>query len=59
MSNFIHQNKVNVADEPLKLQQPLLESSSEINELPCSPNTKHFPDTKTTMLGTSFPSQEF
>ena len=33
MSNFICQNKVNMANEPLKVEQPLLESSSEIHEL--------------------------
>ena len=35
MSNFIHQNEVNLADEPLKVEQPLLESSSEIDKLVC------------------------
>ena len=30
MSNFICQNEVNMANEPFKVQQPLLESSSEI-----------------------------
>ena len=59
MSNFIRQNKVNVADELLKVEQPLLGSSSKINEIPCSPNTKHFPDTTITVFGTRFPSQEF
>ena len=33
MSNFIRQNKVNTAGEPLKVEQPLLESSSEIDKL--------------------------
>ena len=33
MSNFIRQNKVNMADEPLKVEQPFLESSSEIDKL--------------------------
>ena len=31
MSNFIRQNEVNMANEPLKVQQPLLESSSEMD----------------------------
>ena len=33
MSNCISQNEVNMADEPLKVQQPLLERSSEMNKL--------------------------
>ena len=30
MSHFIRQNEVNMSIEPLKVQQPLLESSSEM-----------------------------
>ena len=33
MSNFIKQNEVNMANEPLKVQQPLLECSSGMVEL--------------------------
>ena len=33
MSGFIWQNEVNMAKEPLKVEQPLLESSSEIHKL--------------------------
>ena len=33
MSSFICQNEVNMANEPLKVEQPLLESSSEIDKL--------------------------
>ena len=33
MSNFIRQNEVNMANEPLKVEKPLLESSSEIDKL--------------------------
>ena len=33
MSNYIRQNEVNTADEPLKVEKPLLESSSEIDKL--------------------------
>ena len=33
MSNYIRQNKVNMADEPLKVEKPLLESSSEIDKV--------------------------
>ena len=33
MSSFICQNEVNMAKEPLKVEQPLLESSSEIHKL--------------------------
>ena len=32
-SNFIRQNEVNMADEPLKVEPPILKSSSEIDEL--------------------------
>ena len=35
MSNFSRQNEVNLADEPLKVEQPLRESSSEIEKLVC------------------------
>ena len=35
MSNFIRQNEVNMANELLKVQQPLLESSSEMDKLLC------------------------
>ena len=31
MSNFIRQNEVNMANEPLKVDKPLLESSSEMD----------------------------
>ena len=33
MSNFICQNEVNMANEPLKVEQPLLESSNEMHKL--------------------------
>ena len=33
MSTFICQNEVNMANEHLKVEQPLLESSSEIDKL--------------------------
>ena len=32
MSNFICQNEVNMANEPLEVEQPLLQSSSEIDK---------------------------
>ena len=59
MSNFICQNEVNKANELLKVQQPLLESSSEIYKLRCITNTAHSPVIKTTVMGTNFPSREF
>ena len=58
MSNFTRQNKVKKANELLKVQQPLLESSSEIDKLRCITNTAHSPVTKTTVMGTNFPSRE-
>ena len=33
MSSFICQNEVNMAKKPLKVEQPLVESSSEIHKL--------------------------
>ena len=33
MSNFICQNEVNMAQKPLKVEQPLLEIPSEIHKL--------------------------
>ena len=33
MSKFIRQNEVNMTNEPLKVQQPLLESLSEMDRL--------------------------
>ena len=58
MSNFICQNEVNKANELLKVQQ-LLECSSEMDKLRCITNTAHSPVTKTTVMGTNFPSREF
>ena len=34
MSNYIRQNEVNTADEPLKVEKPLLKSSIELSKLP-------------------------
>ena len=59
MSNFIRQNEVNMANEPLKIEKPLLESSSEMDKLQCITKTEHSPDTKITVMGTRFPAQEF
>ena len=58
MSNFIRQNESNMTNEPLKVEKPLLESSSEIDKLRCITNTEHSPDTKVTVMGTRFPAQE-
>ena len=41
MSNFIRQDEVNMANESLKVQQSLLESSSEMDKLRCITNTAH------------------
>ena len=59
MSNFIRQNSVNMAHKPLQVEQPLMESSSEKDNLPCITNTEHSPDAKITVLGTSFLAREF
>ena len=59
MSNFIRQNEVKMANKPLKVEKPLLESLSEIDKLQCITNTERSPDTKITAMGTRFPAQEF
>ena len=59
MSNFIRQNEDNMANEPLKVQQSLLESSSEMDKLRCITNTEHSLVTKITVMGTKFLSREF
>ena len=56
MTNFIRQNEVNKANELLKVQQPLLEISSEMDKLRRITNTAHSTVTKTTVMGTKFPS---
>ena len=58
MSNYIRQIEVNMANEPLKVEQPLHESSSEMDLLPCKTNTEYSPDTKITAMGTNFPAQD-
>ena len=59
MSNFIRQNEINMANEPLKVEKPLLESSSEMDKLQRITNTEYSPDAKITVTGTRFPAQEF
>ena len=44
MSNFIRHNKVNMADEPLKVEQHPLESSSEMDKL-CVLPIRNIPQT--------------
>ena len=58
MSNFIRQNEVKTANEPLKVEKPLLESSSEMDKIQCITNTEHSPDTKIIVVGTRFSAQE-
>ena len=58
MSNFIRQNEVNMATEPLKVQQQLLESSSEMDKLRCINKTAHSPVTIITAMESNFPSPE-
>ena len=48
-----------MANEPLKVEKPLLESSSEMDKLQCTTNTEHSPGTKIAVMGTRFPDQEF
>ena len=58
MCSCICQKEVNMTNEPLKCEQPLLESSSEIDKfgMTC---TKYSSDTKINVMGTIFPSHEF
>ena len=54
MSNCVRQNEVHTANELLKVQQPLLESSSEMDNLRCITNTTDSPVTKITVMGIFF-----
>ena len=57
MSNFICQNEVNMVDEPLEVEKPVLECSSEMDELRCITDTALSPVTKIIVMGTNFPVQ--
>ena len=59
MSNFICQNEINMANEPLNVQQPLLKSLSEMDNLQCITNNALSPVAEITVMGTNFLSQEF
>ena len=59
MSNFICQNVVNMVNEPLKVEKPVHECSSEMDKLRCITDTTLSPVTKYIVMGTNFPSQEF
>ena len=60
MSNFICQNEVNMANEPLKVEKPILECSSEMDKLRCITDTALFSVNKIIVIGgTNFPSREF
>ena len=48
-----------MANEPLIVEQPFVKSSSEMDKLPCLTNTEHSPDTKISVIRTSFPTSEF
>ena len=58
MSNFMCHNAVNMANEPLKVQQPLQESSSEMDKLRCITNAAQYPVTIITVMVTNLPSRE-
>ena len=58
MSDYIHQNYVNVSNEPIKVEQPILESSSEMDNFPCITITEHSADTKITIMRTSSTARE-
>ena len=58
MSSFICQNEVNMANEPLKVEQPLLESLSEIHKLVYD-LYQIFPRHQNYRDGDNIPSHEF
>ena len=58
MSDYIHQNYVNVSNEPIKVEQPILESSSEMDNFPCITITEHSADTKITIMRTNSSARE-
>ena len=51
MSNFICQNEVNMANEPLKVEKPILECSSEMDKLRCITDTALFSVNKIIVMG--------
>ena len=59
MSNFILENEVNTANQPLKVEQPFQENSSEMDKLLCFTIIEHSLETINTVMGTNFPSREF
>ena len=59
MSNFICQNEVNMVNEPLKVEKPVLECSSEMDKSRCITDTALSPVTKIIVMLTNFPSREF
>ena len=50
---------VNMTNEPPKGQQPVQESSSEMDKLRCITNTELSPVIKITVMGKNSPSREF
>ena len=59
MLNFICQNEVKIVNEPLKVDKPALECSSEMDKLRCITYTAVSLVTKIIVIGTNFPSLEF
>ena len=59
MSNFICRNEVNMVNEPLKVEKPVLECSSEMDNLRRITDTALSPVTKIIVMGTNFPTREF
>ena len=59
MSNFYRPKRSQHGKRFFKVQQSLLENSSEMNKLPCFTKTAFSPVTKFFVMGTNFPSQDF
>ena len=59
MSNFSCQNEVNMVNDALKVEKPVLECSSEMDKLRCITDTALSPVTKIIVMCTNFPSRDF
>ena len=59
MSNFICQNEVNMVNEPLKVERPVLECSIEMDKLRRITDAALSPVTKIIPMEINFLSREF
>ena len=59
MSSFIRQEEVNLTIGLREDQEPLLQSLSEMDELPCLTDRDHSQVTEFTVMSTCYPAREF